>query len=148
MTKPSKYDKRLISANLKNRQNYDSQMHPSMNEVYSLNDKNWPQDLIDRARTHDDRNAEMINLEHSSSAMKVENDYATFTANKEDPSAAHSGPFLNYLKQDISSNKKPIMDSNVAVQRYVKMAPSKTINKKSIKSKSGIKNSKKQVKSF
>lgn len=135
-----KYDKRLIGAHMKNRQNYDNQVVPNMNGAYSLIDPNWqPNHIVDKSRTHDERNSEKIHLEPSTSIVNTGDDYATYTMYKENGSKRGSKQLLNYMNPGCYSSQphsKPVVDSNVAVQRYVKMVPNKTIHKKHIKQKS------------
>jgi hypothetical protein len=79
-------DKRLISSNSKNRKtqdkhisginsnilfNAESQMQSNINTAYSLSDKNWQQEnLVEKCRTHDERNPEILNFYSSNQYRK------------------------------------------------------------------------------
>lgn len=121
---PQWIDKRLISANSKNRKtqdrhisginsnnviNADSQIQSNINAAYSLSDKNWQQEnLVEKWRTHDERNPEVLNFYSS-------NQY-----------------------------RKPVVNTGAAIQKYVKMIPVKMINKSSYKKSESFGKSKNQ----
>lgn len=153
--KTKKIDKRLISANFKNRKSNlkctkpksnvissgGSQLNPNMDFSYSFSEKSWKQnDDMDRCKTHDNRKAGVLHFDNSNSAIRPDNDYATYTMYKKDENAMPTNQMINYLKQGFNYNisaphTKPVVEAGNSVQKYVRRAPNKGINKKSVKGK-------------
>lgn len=129
------YDRRLILANNKNRK---TQQH-------------WNSDnFIEKWWTHDERN-QGLNLEPSTSAANVDEDYATFSLYNDEKCMPGSKPLMNYMKPKSSMNQKhskPKVDPNMMFEKYVKMVPNKSTAKKGVKGKHIAKKSQNQVKSF
>lgn len=161
------YEKRLISGNIKNRKttnainslsshlaiSKDTMAHPKAEGGYTLTGKNWHKGkVVDKWRTHDERNSDVLNLEPSTSGANSGEDYASYTMYKHDKGVPYSQQMGNlqmpvFTFQSTKPHSKPVVESNVAVQKYVKMVPNKQVARKSIKSKNIIKKGKNLEKS-
>ena len=100
-----------------------NQANSIINPVYSLTDKHWNQDnLVEKCRTHDERNTDRLKLENSTYMMNAEDGYSNPVSRKIQNKS--------YAVNPSKMHKKPVINSDIAMQKFVKIPARKIIKKR------------------